>query len=204
MIKISCFPFHVFLARKQTKSLEKSLTSCQFHQRYSPTFFVWKFIQSQTLSCRNDVCTKNLYVKRWWNWHLNVRFDKLLLEIWFVSFFPLSHVHLQTPHAPPLPPHLKRHSTLPLPLTHINTQAQTYVHTQAKTHTDTKTHRHKHTHSNTQTYFIKYYELWFFHKKSLRQVSQFYSILFICKYFFLISAYFLKNVKALSNQTEIS
>jgi hypothetical protein len=41
-------------------------SSGQFHQRFSSTFFIPIFCQSQNVtrkSCRNDICTKNFYVK---------------------------------------------------------------------------------------------------------------------------------------------
>ncbi len=44
----------------------------QFHQQFMREFFVQIFCQSQNVtrkSCQNDVRTKNLYVKHWWNWH---------------------------------------------------------------------------------------------------------------------------------------
>jgi len=42
------------------------ICSRQFHQRFTRAFFVWIFCQSQNLtrkSCRNDIRTKNLYIK---------------------------------------------------------------------------------------------------------------------------------------------
>ncbi len=52
-------------------------SSCrQFHQHFTQEFFVLTMVWQLFLrtyvekSCWNDVCTKNLYVKCWWNWHL--------------------------------------------------------------------------------------------------------------------------------------
>ncbi len=53
---------------------------CQFHQRFMCAFFIWIFRQSQNVtrkSWQNKVRTKNLYIKCWWNWHLDV---KMLLK----------------------------------------------------------------------------------------------------------------------------
>jgi len=47
-----------------------STSFSQFHQRYTRTFFVQIFWQSQNVtrkSCQNNIRTKNLYVKHWWN-----------------------------------------------------------------------------------------------------------------------------------------
>ncbi len=45
---------------------------CQFHQRFTRAFFIQIFWQCQNITkkrCRNNICTKNSYVKCWWNWH---------------------------------------------------------------------------------------------------------------------------------------
>jgi len=43
----------------------------QFHQRFLRAFFVQIIGAKPNVTRENDVCTKNLYVKRWWNWHLH-------------------------------------------------------------------------------------------------------------------------------------
>jgi len=36
---------------------------------YQCCFSRFYFVHATRKSCQNDVCTKNLYVKHWWNWH---------------------------------------------------------------------------------------------------------------------------------------
>jgi hypothetical protein len=56
----------------------KGAPNCHFIQvRVPPNFFqsysVFRSrLKNTALSCRNDVRTKNLYVKRWWNWQHDV------------------------------------------------------------------------------------------------------------------------------------
>jgi len=61
----------------------------KFHQHILSAFFVQKFVQSQTPSCRNNVFTKFSYVKCWWNWHLVVRAEEaaqlLMIELWILK-----------------------------------------------------------------------------------------------------------------------
>jgi len=45
-------------------------TWCQFHQCFTSTFFVRKFVQSQSLSKDKTFVQKNARVKYWWNWLL--------------------------------------------------------------------------------------------------------------------------------------
>jgi len=42
----------------------------QFHQHLLCAFFVWIIGAKPNVTRENDVCTKNSYVKCWWNWHL--------------------------------------------------------------------------------------------------------------------------------------
>ncbi len=51
-------------------------TRCQFSSTFLRTNFSYEhrfssfyYVHTTRKSCRNDVCTKNLYVKHWWNWH---------------------------------------------------------------------------------------------------------------------------------------
>ncbi len=54
---------------------DSRVSQCQFHQHFSykHCFSSFYHIDATRKSCRNNGRTKNLYVKCWWNWHLNVR-----------------------------------------------------------------------------------------------------------------------------------
>jgi len=55
---------------------------CQFHKRFLHVFFVQIFGTKPNITRENDVRTKNLYAKRWWNWLQEIRRSKNLLCLW--------------------------------------------------------------------------------------------------------------------------
>ncbi len=61
-------------------------------------------------SCRNDVCTKNSYVKCWWNWHIFF-VDHLLRHHWFKEKEKKRTESVEARHR----------RTHPLPISHLET-----------------------------------------------------------------------------------
>ncbi len=45
-----------------------NVSRCQFHQRSRYEFFVRTLFFYVHVTRENNICTKNLYVKCWWNW----------------------------------------------------------------------------------------------------------------------------------------
>jgi len=53
---------------KTNLEVDTNSSRCQFHQRFSHAFFVPIFGTKLNVTRENDVQTKSLYVKCWWNW----------------------------------------------------------------------------------------------------------------------------------------
>ncbi len=98
------------LAKQLLLNCGKNWHRCQFHQRFTGTFFVqksfWQLFSSYFLALlkgfwwKKRFCMKNLCVKRWWNWpqvsisptfykHIfNIElFSQLLATVWASNFF---------------------------------------------------------------------------------------------------------------------
>ncbi len=64
-------------------------TNFSYQRRFSSFYYV----HATRKSCRNDVRTKNLYVKHWWNWHLvkqnvKIRDQQLTQAVSTISLWP--------------------------------------------------------------------------------------------------------------------
>ncbi len=109
--QICCF--NITLERKsitepkeKVKFLLPCMARCQFDQRFLCAFFVQIFGTRQNVTRENGVRTKNLYVKRWWNWQASLRknrqlkicLDKEPQICWpqVVHPSPLTHSHTHT------------------------------------------------------------------------------------------------------------
>jgi len=80
----------IYFARYQVSISSTFLSKNFLYERCFSSFY---YVHATRKSCQNDICTKNLYVKHWWNWDLmkllmNLKLFKLkLLKFtWYKPF----------------------------------------------------------------------------------------------------------------------
>jgi len=77
-LKYTCASIHI---DKHLVSISSTFLRTNFS--YEHCFSSFYYIHAARKSCRNDVHTKNSYIKHWWNWHRATFFQRALLcKIW--------------------------------------------------------------------------------------------------------------------------